>query len=158
MAVLRRTAHLFLVMCLMPSWLLSACSAGSGGEGVDRGERLFRGQAALSAGMQGQGVSLTADTARCVNCHALPTAGVGASAAASSTDAQALGPNLFGGSLTTATRRRGGPPSLYGPEGFCRALRTGIDPAHVTLVRSMPVYVMSDEDCLAIWSFLTRPL
>lgn len=137
---------IMVLMSLVPALWLSGCSAGVDHAVVERGDRLFHGRLALSASILGQGVPLNSEAARCVNCHSLPA-----------TEEPAFGPELFGERLTMPIRRRGGPPSSYRLADFCRALRTGIDPAQVTLMRSMPLYVMSDEDCLALWSFLTRP-
>jgi len=137
--------------CAWPlTLLLAACTSGAVGEGVERGGRLFRGDEVLHASIRGHAAELPADAARCVNCHR-PRAAVGGQDIGTS-----LGPDVFGPRLTKALPRRGGPPSSYRVEDLCRALRAGVDPALVTLARSMPIYTLSDEDCQALWAFLTQ--
>jgi len=130
--------------------LLAACTSGAVGGGAERGGRLFRGDEMLHASIRGHGTELPVDAVRCVNCHQPRSApgeqGLG----------KALGPDVFGLQLTKAQPRRGGPPSRYRVEDLCRALRNGVDPAQVTLARSMPIYTLSDEDCQALWAFLTQ--
>jgi hypothetical protein len=50
--------------------------------------------------------------------------------------------------------RRGGPPSAFDRDTFCRLLRTGVDPAWVVVDVSMPRYALSDEQCHALWTHL----
>lgn len=96
---------------------------------------------------------------RCVNCHrpeSGPTGSVAATdSAALATDkfAPALGPRL----LTQSVARRGGPPSTYDRNSFCKLLREGVDPAHVMIPQAMPRYTLTDEECEALWLFLTTP-
>lgn len=106
------------------------------------GEALFSGQTALPARLSGHADPLPAQASRCINCH-----GAGA---------DRVGPLLNAASLTSAQTRRGGPPSVYDERALCRALREGVDPAHVTLTRAMPLYTASDTDCTALWTFLSR--
>ena len=125
----------------------------------ERGRLLFQGELPLAGRVTGHTSDLPVVASRCVNCHAVVApASVAASAAAS---APAIGTQAFGlaltpSGLTGAFKRRGGPPSRYDEASFCRVLRTGIDPAHVILPRSMPRYDVADADCGAIWSYLIR--
>ena len=57
--------------------------------------------------------------------------------------------------LTDAVRRRSGPPSRYDAGSLCTMLRTGVDPAHVIILRTMPRYDITDADCRALWLHLT---
>jgi len=86
----------------------------------------------------------------------MPVALSARSVAGSASVPVSLGPDIFGERLTSAHSRRGGPPSRYCAVDLCRALRKGIDPAQVTLARSMPMYAVSDEDCQALWVYLTH--
>ena len=54
-------------------------------------------------------------------------------------------------------RRRGGPPSRYDAAGLCTLLRSGVDPAHVIILRTMPRYDINDADCQSLWLHLTAP-
>ena len=112
-----------------------------------RGLKLFNGEVEIAARIAGQDFSLTAQSSRCVNCHAL----VPRSNAASAAPVQRIGPALTPALLTTATRRRGGPPSRYDATSLCKLLRTGVDPAHVVVLRTMPRYEIVDADCLSLW-------
>jgi hypothetical protein len=78
-----------------------------------------------------------------VNCHDLAASGKAS-----------YGSKLTRAGLLQGAARRGGPPSRYGADSFCRLLRTGIDPAHVLIVRAMPRYEIDDAQCLAIWNYL----
>lgn len=106
------------------------------------GQRIFSGEVALPAHISGQDVALPASASRCSNCH-------GAQAT------QRIAPLLTPTSLTTATSRRGGPPSSYTPASLCRLLRTGVDPAFIIVPRAMPRYEASDADCAALWAYVT---
>jgi len=90
---------------------------------------------------------------RCINCHA-PTA-VREGAARAGLAEGSFGPLLNADLLQTPQARRGGPPSRYDSHSLCHLLRTGIDPAWVTLPRSMPRYELSDQDCTQLWQHLT---
>jgi len=59
-------------------------------------------------------------------------------------------------SLASLQPRRGGPPSRFDDSSLCRLLRTGVDPAHVVIQRSMPRYELSDADCRALWAHLSK--
>ena len=117
------------------------------------GRSLFEGRAPLVAHIVGQDVALPVQASRCVNCHldAAPNVGAASSGAAS----RRLGPTLTAVGLREPARRRGGPPSRYDSEAFCRLLRTGVDPASVIVDRSMPRYEIDTADCEALWAHLT---
>ena len=106
-----------------------------------QGRDLFEGRTALIATLAGHEDPLPATAAACSNCHR-SQAGVG--------------PALSARALQKATPRRGGPPSSYTQATFCKTLRTGIDPAFVLLLKTMPRYRLSDEQCQALWSHSTR--
>lgn len=105
------------------------------------GAALFEGRTALTGRLLGHATALPSDAARCVNCH---RAGGAADAA--------FAPSLEGTTLTTLRARRGGPPSRYDADSFCRLLRTGVDPAWVQIPRDMPRYDLDDGDCHALWA------
>jgi len=52
--------------------------------------------------------------------------------------------------------RRGGPPVAYEQASFCRTLRTGVDPSHIVLPRTMPRFEADDTQCAALWDYLTQ--
>jgi hypothetical protein len=130
------------------------------------GASLFAGERPLSARIVGHEIDLPQVAVRCTNCHRREAgAGAGAGVAgqtravgqtsdgiASSRDfAPALGPER----LMRAMPRRGGPPSGYDRSKLCRLLRDGIDPAFVMIPQTMPRYVFTDQECEALWEFLT---
>ncbi len=112
-----------------------------------RGARLFDGSEPLAGMLSGHGVAMPANTTRCVQCHAGP---------ASEARVESFGPRLDRFTLLQTMPRRGGPPSVYTLPTFCRALRSGIDPAQVTLPRAMPRFDVDDARCEALWTYLTR--
>lgn len=111
----------------------------------DSGCQIFNGQRAISAHLRGDDQPLPAWTTRCINCHA-----------AAQTTGAAFAPPLTRESLISAVRRRGGPPSAYDQASLCYALRDGIDPAHIVLRKSMPLFEVSDADCAALWQFFSQ--
>lgn len=111
------------------------------------GSDLFEGRKPLAGKLVGHSESLPAQALRCANCH---SRGQGAPADTG------YGPALSARHLTQALARRGGPPSTYDEAGFCRLLRTGIDPAWIQLPAGMPRYELSDAQCAALWSFVNR--
>ena len=115
---------------------------------VARGARLFDGIEPLAGRLAGHRAPLPVAATRCSQCHAGP----GASAAAPSALTSPLDRSL----LREARPRRGGPPVSYEPASFCRALRTGVDPAHIVLPRAMPRFEADDAQCAALWDYLTR--
>lgn len=137
---------------LMP-WLVGAAALAQAGEPASalRGQRLFAGDAALAARIAGQDFDLTGDASRCVNCHQA----VGAAAWSAIAGSQRFGPQLTPALLTQPMRRRGGPPSRYDAATLCTLLRSGVNPAHVVILRTMPRYDISDADCWSLWLHLT---
>jgi cytochrome c553 len=134
--------------------LLSATAGAADEATASRGRALFLGEAHVPARIAGQDFGLPAQASRCVNCHGA-TATKAASAATPIADVPGA-PALSAATLTTLTRRRGGPPSRYDAAALCKLLRSGVDPAHVMIFRSMPRYEISDADCQALWLHLTR--
>ena len=116
-----------------------------------RGAQLFDGREALAGTLAGHAAPMPPGTLRCSQCHTGP----GAASPAAST-AQPLGPVLERDHLRRALSRRNGPPTAYDLAAFCRALRVGIDPAHVTLPRALPRFEIDDARCDALWTYLTQ--
>jgi len=134
--------------------LCAATAAQSAEPGsAERGRQLYRGESALVARIAGQDFALPADASRCANCHT-PSASSAASSAALA-DTQRIGPALTPDLLVQPLRRRGGPASRYDSVALCKLLRSGIDPAHVMILRTMPRYDISDADCASLWLHLT---
>lgn len=111
-----------------------------------RGEQLFRGEEPLRGTIVGHDDALPAHASKCVNCHDLAAGGKAK-----------YGSILTQAALLEAAARRGGPPSRYEAGSFCRLLRTGIDPAHIVILRAMPRYEVDDAQCLALWNYLILP-
>ncbi|BDT66155.1 hypothetical protein os1_03110 [Comamonadaceae bacterium OS-1] len=104
------------------------------------------GQQPVVAQLYGQTTRLPALASRCSNCHAVqPLETLGT---------QAFGPRLNRAALTDLAPRRGGPPSRFTQESFCRLLSDGIDPASILLAGAMPRYTLSPIDCQALWQYL----
>lgn len=137
---------------LLVALALAQGASASDGASAARGRQLFEGEVALAARVVGQDFSLPAEASRCVNCHG------GATASSSPAVSQRVGPALTRAALTDAVRRRGGPPSRYDDASLCKLLRSGVDPAHVIILRTMPRYEISDADCRSLWQHLTDPV
>ncbi len=135
---------------------LCAAAAAQGAEqgSAERGRLLYRGELALVARIAGQDFALPAMASRCANCHSPSTSGATSPALA---DQQSVGPALTSALLTQLVRRRGGPPSRYDSAALCKLLRSGVDPAHVIIQRTMPRYDISDADCGSLWRHLSEP-
>ncbi len=123
---------------------------------VQRGLQLYAGAAPLQGTITGHAAPLPPSAARCINCHALGSAGPARAASVSSPAPRSFGPLLTRERLTQRIARRGGPPSAYDEASFCRLLRTGIDPAYVLIPREMPRYELADTDCRGLWLHLNR--
>ncbi|WP_020186532.1 hypothetical protein [Methylopila sp. 73B] len=109
-----------------------------------RGYALYHGYAGLQASVAATEVPLPTSASRCANCHdARPSAAPRRVVA------------LDRASLTQATPRRGGPASVYDAAAFCTALRDGLDPSSVLLDRTMPRFVLPDDDCQALWRYVS---
>jgi len=111
------------------------------------GRRLFSGEEELSGRIYTHTVDMPTAVIRCSNCHA---AGNGPAVARSSA------PRLTRDLLLQVRARRGGPPTSYGRDSFCRVLRKGVDPAYILIDVTMPRYRFSDDQCTALWTFLTQ--
>lgn len=112
-----------------------------------RGERIFNGREALPARLDGHDTPLPSQLGKCVACHG----------GGRQTRLEAgLAPPLTANVLTRAIARRGGKPYAYDRESFCTTLRTGIDPQYVMMLRTMPRFEVSNEQCAALWSYLTE--
>ena len=109
---------------------------------VQRGHTLYR-EGVLRARLAGDDSALPGLATRCSNCHEPNAQG-------------AFAPVLNAATLTQAQARRGGPPSHYDEASLCKLLREGIDPAWVQIPRVMPRYEIDDQDCKALWRYLTR--
>lgn len=138
---------------LLALLVLAATASADDGASAARGRQLFEGEVSVPARIVGQDFALPAEASRCVNCHG-PVRG---SAASSPGAAQRIGPALTPATLAEAMRRRGGPPSRYDAASLCTLLRSGVDPAHVIILRTMPRYEISDADCRSLWQHLGQP-
>ena len=139
--------------CAAAGFAAAASAASTAPTDAASGRQLFDGGTPLTARIVGQDFTLPGRASRCANCHVTkaidhpePTA-----AAARS---RRFGPPLTAARLLESMPRRGGPPSRYDRETFCKLLRTGIDPAFVVIDRSMPRYQLDAAQCQALWSHL----
>jgi len=140
------------------------------------GESLFDGRAPLVARIGGHVDPLPPAVVACANCHRPAPQPVGV---ALSTDRPQEGGNRPAGPAVTEggparaalaspgpvlhrdlllepVPRRGGPPSRFDREAFCRLLQSGEDPAGVLLPRAMPRYDIGSAACDALWRYVTR--
>ena len=108
---------------------------------------MVHGAASLQGAIVGHPEALPPRLLACANCHQEGAAGLAAAS---------FGPRLDGTHLTEMRGRRGGPPSAFSPTSFCRMLRTGVDPASILITRQMPRYTLDDDQCLALWHYLTE--
>jgi hypothetical protein len=114
----------------------------------EQGQALFMGRSPLAGKIRGHRRELPPEVVVCRNCHAAreqlppPTSSA---------------PRIDGALLLELRERRGGPPSAYSEQSFCKLLRTGVDPAHVLISREMPIYVTDAAQCSSLWRFLTDP-
>lgn len=112
-----------------------------------RGERLFDGREALRGRLAGHMASLPPGLAACAGCH-------GSAATSSALEARSA-PPLACAALSRVRERHGEPPFAYDRDGFCRTLRTGINPNYVVLQRTMPRFEIDPVQCDALWAYLT---
>lgn len=116
------------------------------------GRRLFLGRIPLEASLRDEASSLPAAASRCINCHSLPRPAMTAGAErAKSAPAQGSPQDLL-----AFASRRGGPAFGYDAGSMCRTLRTGIDPQQVWLARAMPQFLLTPQQCMALWAYLTQ--
>ena len=113
----------------------------------DRGAALFHGKEPLTGRIRGHDQTLPPPVVRCANCHA---------SASMPRRVGVQAPRLDARFLTGPRQRRGGPPTAYEQESFCRVLREAVDPGFILVAREMPVYVLSDAQCASLWSYLSR--
>ena len=111
-----------------------------------RGSALYHGRHALKGKIRGHDEFLPADAVRCANCH---------EAARGGQLGRLTAPRLDRSLLVDSRQRRGGPPSQYNRQSFCKLLRTGVDPASILIARQMPIYEMDEDQCTSLWIFLT---
>lgn len=133
-------------------FLATSCSARSQEEAMRQaqyrqGKDIFSGKQSIPAKIAGHQDRLPPQVARCINCHA--------PVQSSSTRTESA-PSLSSAALLQSRARRGGPAFAYGRESFCTTLRSGVDPEHVILNRAMPRFDISNEQCLALWLYLTE--
>jgi hypothetical protein len=141
-------------------WLAAGAGAQAASEPINvqinqaRGAQLYDGRIAISGRLRDHAEPLPADAVRCANCHepSRQVTGVGTTTAPSNSFA----PRLDQTSLTQFQARRGGPATRYDQANFCRVLRTSVDPGLVLLRKPMPQYALSDDDCQALWLFLSQ--
>lgn len=118
------------------------------GQALYEGRVRQEGQPVGAAVLRGHTQALPQVAARCVNCHEParePDTGRWIR----------FGPPLDRESLALPLRRRGGPPSSYDASTLCLTLRTGVDPAQIVLQQAMPRFGFSDDDCQALWRYLS---
>jgi hypothetical protein len=133
--------------------LATGSGTGANASAVSLGEALYHGRVELPGRIRGHDLNLPTQATRCINCHlGMPTPLPAGSPTART---QTFGPALTAAHLTQAQSRRGGPPTRYDPKSFCTVLRDGLDPAKVQMPRTMPLYPLTDEQCSALWAYLT---
>lgn len=138
---MRLAAPAVLAMLIAPAGVAYASKE------VARGERIFNGRETVPARLDGHDRALPAQLGKCIACHGTtPRSGIEAGVA----------PPLTGDALTSARSRRGGKPFAYDRQTFCSTLRTGMDPQYVIMLRTMPRFEVSEEQCRALWSYLTE--
>jgi hypothetical protein len=155
-----RGASGWLVMFAM--CISSAAAHAQGDTATLHGAQLYDGSRApdgrLSGKLRGHDQSLPAEALHCANCHE-PSRQVprdGGTVSSTNTNISSFGPRLDQASLMQFQARRGGPATRYDLAAFCRVLRTSVDPGLVLLRKPMPQYTLSDDDCQALWLFLSK--
>ena len=155
---------------------LGAVRAAADARLLSAGESLFDGRAPLVARIGGHADPLPPALVACANCHRPAPQPVGVAlstdrpqddgnrtagpAGAEGSPARAAlaspGPLLHRDLLLDPVPRRGGPPSRFDRDAFCRLLQSGEDPAGVLLPRAMPRYAIDSAACDALWRYVTR--
>ncbi len=158
-----KTGVLLLTIVLAGAWALQrALQWAQQRVALEQGDRLFHGNAPLTARIVGHEMVLPVGVSRCMNCHETRSTAVSAAASAvanqapgtASAVAGRFGPALDHGSLTELRARRGGPPSRYDAQALCTLLRTGVDPAQVMIPQTMPRYDIDGAGCGALWEYV----
>ena len=134
------------ILLLSITLIASAAAHESAREISALGQRLFSGQEPLAGRIYTHDVDMPSAVTRCSNCHA---AGNGPAVPRSSA------PRLTRSWLVDTRARRGGPPTSYNRAAFCTVLRKGVDPAYIVIDVQMPRYRLTDDQCAALWTFLT---
>lgn len=138
-------APLRIAVCLA---LISALFAGCTARALEeRGQKIFHGEEPVVARLSGHHDPLPAQVGRCIGCHSK----------SQRSGVDQFAPLLTRSWLTQSHPRRGGPAFAYDRKGFCATIREGIDPGHVILLRAMPRFELNDEQCNALWAYLTGP-
>ncbi len=113
---------------------------------IERGHRIFIGSESINARIDGHQDQLPAQVTKCINCHT-PTP-------RPQKDDQ-FAPILNASWLMQARPRRGGPAFAFTRDSLCKTMRTGIDPEYVILNRTMPRFDISEQQCQALWAYLS---
>lgn len=150
----QRRLIILLLVGAIGVWSAAGCARNSGDAGqsdhqalVDRGQRIFSGTEAITGKINGHQEPLPSQVAKCVTCH---------TPSARPQDSDQLAPMLNASWLQQARPRRGGPAFAYTRDSLCQTMRTGMDPEYVILNRTMPRFDISEEQCSALWTFLTE--
>ena len=130
----------------------SVCVAAEGSEtSVQRGADLFYGRTEVNGKLYLHNRTLGSPYVRCVNCHQLEDQPKSLKVNAND---NSFGPLLGAHFIQTPNNARGGPVRSYEPASFCKMLRSGMDPSQIMIRTDMPRYILTDDDCNALWSFL----
>jgi hypothetical protein len=140
----RRAASALLVMALCTSSMATQAQADAA---ALRGAQLYDGRLPLTGQLRGHSDALPAAALRCSNCHEPSNASV---------TSASFAPRLDTRSLTQFEARRGAPQTRYDADTLCRVLRSSVDPGLVLLRKPMPQYHVTDDDCQALWLFLSQ--
>jgi len=143
----------YAVALMITLWMITASGCalnqddGAQQTPYERGENIYLGKESTPARIAGHQDPLPPKFTRCINCHASGRTVSGNTESA---------PSLSRASLLQTQARRGGPAFAYERISFCATLRSGVDPEHVVLNRAMPRFDMDNEQCLALWLYLTE--
>ena len=140
---LNRAVGVLVIGCLLQT--ASAGTSANPDSSASTGRRMFLGESSLQGAIAGHAKPLPPQMVPCANCH-LGKAGLGSETS--------FAPTLDRSRMTEPMARRGGPLTVFSLASFCRALRTGVDPAYILITRRMPRYTLSDDQCLGLWRHL----
>jgi cytochrome c553 len=110
-----------------------------------RGAAIYHGYVERPGRIMGHQSDLPAEASRCANCHDAPV----------NSNTQRGVAVLSSVTLVENHSRRGGPPVAYTEESFCTFLQSGVDPAFVMADRTMPRFSLNDDDCAALWRYVS---